>query len=679
MFEGFFTKWQHLRKTDEGGQIITFFILVLIIILLFAMMTINIGQIALLKTRTANAADYAALSAASSVGSVAHFYYRNVMGSENPNCETDAWFWFDVVLFVVGVLTLNPLLIILSVASFVINQLVLEPDMFDDIQRQLKKLPQHMKFKESTNIAALSMLVRDGVRVVDIHDWDADTRDGFNGTTDTMPRFSFWLSQRLMALNILENEMKDAIKEIIFGLREILGTYVGIYDPVNDDYDIVWEPGPLPELNEKLNPEDSDSWAHEDTPKSLFAEIEDIDAPAYGLDHPDLTFWTPGIKNDKVDYLYRSMGEFYTWAQSLIKLTKSCSKKYGCDDSKVAKAGFLITTMDGWLPALYNDVSSIEWWDIIVGAPSRAEWDSIDYDNIYPWVPGGEDWNWISILTDMSTELQNIYDQLPEDCPTCTPCGPPPCDPMAPPSDPCWKAYNKCLRLWNECQAQLGECGPLVALRQRIDDEEVLDKINALLDALNANFAISFGGITGRIGEAIKDIQDLESEYQVNFDTIYYLWTEEKNGKTLWYCVSVKVEVPRGSDEMPWVHTYTEDSGSQHCAALVNATGYITAEVAYYGPDIPVWYVRGNESDSLLWRFRYRNKLDESVDDMFENEQITDTNGDSIITFEDLTPDKKADLKALMNEFAIKSYSKAKWGYEKMIYMIDTIAITEAR
>lgn len=175
-----------LDRKQPKGQIAVFFILLLVAIFIFTVITINISQVSQLKTTTSIACDSTALSLASALGSMARARWRQIMAhmkmkgdsiDEEPDeykiCKWD-WgrFWRAVgYAFIAWAIPyVGP--IIAAISGAVDNVMFVKA--LKATERALNKLTPKAQMMEGMVSYALRQTVDDPHKEPDTHDLDED-------------------------------------------------------------------------------------------------------------------------------------------------------------------------------------------------------------------------------------------------------------------------------------------------------------------------------------------------------------------------------------------------------------------------------------------------------------------------------------------------------------------------
>ncbi len=164
----FFRKNQPLNQRSQIAVIITF---VIAVIILFVVVFINITKVSQVKTTTSTAADRTALSLASQLGSMSHYYKDKVLKISGPCatppcqvCNTD---WVSLgVLIGVG-LAIIGMAFFLAPAALIAGPLalVITASMLSGISAKYKEMTGYNAFRESALFQALRDIQSDDVEV----------------------------------------------------------------------------------------------------------------------------------------------------------------------------------------------------------------------------------------------------------------------------------------------------------------------------------------------------------------------------------------------------------------------------------------------------------------------------------------------------------------------------------
>ena len=95
------------KRANARGQIATFLLLVIVGVLIFALMTANLGQVALVSTNAANAADSASLYLASQLATKSHQLWES-LGHKVQKCKKKGFFGsFFAIIFAIIMIVLQ--------------------------------------------------------------------------------------------------------------------------------------------------------------------------------------------------------------------------------------------------------------------------------------------------------------------------------------------------------------------------------------------------------------------------------------------------------------------------------------------------------------------------------------------------------------------------------------------
>ncbi len=207
------TLFQRVRaRQGQAGQVATYMVLWVAMLMLLGTVTMNIGEVALVRTRGANAADKAALQLASSLGAIARqtCYQIDKSGRCDTQCgdlgESLLNLFLDSLIPVIGTIIAT---IDLQDATFgqdhqnrSINEQIIE-----------SSLPQRAQLREQSILSAMSDMVDDPRVEEDINDID---RDG--ETTEMISAFSVWFSDRIDREERRGQTRREEVKEMMLYL-----------------------------------------------------------------------------------------------------------------------------------------------------------------------------------------------------------------------------------------------------------------------------------------------------------------------------------------------------------------------------------------------------------------------------------------------------------------------------
>lgn len=318
------------------GQVAAFMIVLLAIGMIMIMFVVNIGQVALNKTRTANAADAAALTIMSSVGQIARQYGLQLGKGKKyikSKCKFDFFNIFKIILIVVGAILMwwNPaywvwaagfVIAAGSVTSIAIREGLIVPSVIRKFNRQFNKLPDPRdQIREGGLLTAFLRTLDEPNRIPDARDIDED-----GDRTELISPFSDWYDRRLAALvGDAEGQKPGALSKLtdlktqLQALHDAMVTLrAQLIDPgfpafewtEGEGCDVTfWLPG-----DQSSSPDEPDDCPvcppgaddMEDPP-----EIEDFCGPC-----------GPGVGGapDKVDWLIVQLDDFINWSEQVLEL-----------------------------------------------------------------------------------------------------------------------------------------------------------------------------------------------------------------------------------------------------------------------------------------------------------------------------------------------------------------------
>jgi len=203
----YFIFWQKFKKGKVTGQIAILFTLSIAVIILFTVITINIGILSNKKVTVDIAADIGALSMAAQLGSQARYLSETVLDGSDDVCSIKIADWLDFLTIVLGPWAWgwNILLRALALYDFFQKRSNVSGKESESLNRDMSRLTQEQQIREQGMFTALRLVVNDPARVIDVNDVDEDER-----TDDKVSRLSSWYKQRLITLYKLE---KGIIKD----------------------------------------------------------------------------------------------------------------------------------------------------------------------------------------------------------------------------------------------------------------------------------------------------------------------------------------------------------------------------------------------------------------------------------------------------------------------------------
>ncbi|MFH1202541.1 MAG: Tad domain-containing protein [Candidatus Omnitrophota bacterium] len=386
MPRGFLDYWR-LKKTTPFAQIATIFTILIMVVFLLTVITVNVGRVALIKTRVSNAADSAALAMVSTLGSMSHYF------TEKEGCEMDWGQLFDLILALAGfVISLIPggasigvPMMLGGLAGFVAKNIMTATAM-RAFNRKMQKLNVTQQIGEGAILNALGKVVDDDNFVTDIHDYDEDGE-----TDDKISYFVDWYSRRLDQLDQIGNQAQERagqLRDRVFEFLLYTGgmvrcAYFGCDNDLDPDPDLYsvqchywsdspslggfcYPPNPLPPnpwvfmgyddaLDEGIiwpgiffQAKGFRDWFLVDTFIPLLDILENGHLPEWP-GYP-VSFWQTGENNDQVDELLSEMDEFYFWGRFILG--------YYFDNSGLTRYlnDFIIKKFaEFWIPDLYRD------------------------------------------------------------------------------------------------------------------------------------------------------------------------------------------------------------------------------------------------------------------------------------------------------------------------------------
>ncbi len=159
------------RNKSQIAVIITF---VIVILILLVVVFINIAKVGQIKTSTSQATDRAALSLASQIGSMAHYYKVVALNDQGTEETIDGkkvltyceWNWKTIIMFVIAILTFiayfvwPPALLIGAALGFLVNSMML-----GGIAAKYREMTSYNAIREATLFQALAAVQTDDVQL----------------------------------------------------------------------------------------------------------------------------------------------------------------------------------------------------------------------------------------------------------------------------------------------------------------------------------------------------------------------------------------------------------------------------------------------------------------------------------------------------------------------------------
>lgn len=213
-----------------SGQMAILIIVVLAVLILFIAVLTNIGKLAHRKAQMENAADKAALSLGSQLGSLAYQYSQKACGGGT----TGGWkrsfsFIFKVLAVVVAVVALcyqqyyvaAVVIGMLGMGLTLYSEFVLDPKQLDALNRQLARIEENLRYSEAAMQNAFIYSITDPNKVGDTYDYDED-----EDTTDEITQYTKWQYERLEELSketgVVEAYKREKKDELIAEFKEFV-------------------------------------------------------------------------------------------------------------------------------------------------------------------------------------------------------------------------------------------------------------------------------------------------------------------------------------------------------------------------------------------------------------------------------------------------------------------------
>ncbi|MBU4418834.1 MAG: hypothetical protein KJ594_03000, partial [Candidatus Omnitrophica bacterium] len=224
----FFRKNLPLNRRSQIAVIITF---VIAVIILFTAVFINISKVIQIKTSTSQAADKVALSLASQLGSMSHYYKDEVLGGQT---EKTGYGWLALVLVLVGSIVggilISPVVLLTGLGLLV--SMSMSTSMLGGItDRFNKEMTTHDALRESALFGALLSTQSDDVELkrvgVSIFRDEATGKDYDLSAIPEMRnankvgRFAAWYYALRLPL-VSDDDLKQALDTFKSGLKRFI-------------------------------------------------------------------------------------------------------------------------------------------------------------------------------------------------------------------------------------------------------------------------------------------------------------------------------------------------------------------------------------------------------------------------------------------------------------------------
>lgn len=223
-------RWFIFYQRKVEGQTATLFILLIAVILILTAITMNIGKVSEIKTTLDNAADGAAMAAASNLGSIANVYNRQTGSTTDYTGIIKSIVAIGITIFnpPLGLLALGANLAIEGYKSYQLNK----------VPRLLSSLSGINQIKETAINYALFSIVVDPNMITDYHDLDEDGE-----VDDEVSQFLNWYTQRV---GLLEEDDDEAGINALYDVadaKQALLDFIGTPEI----------PGPVRDFNETID------------------------------------------------------------------------------------------------------------------------------------------------------------------------------------------------------------------------------------------------------------------------------------------------------------------------------------------------------------------------------------------------------------------------------------------
>ncbi len=234
----FFRKNLSTNRRSQIAVIITF---VIAVIFLFIAVFINLAKVSQVKTTTSTAADKAALSLASQLGSISHYYKDKVLKISGP-CATSPCQVCDddyvSLAVLIGVVVAFGLMIPATMGASLIAlplALVMTASILSGINAKFTEMTGYNAFRESTLFQALSSIQSDDVELKSVGPGifsDAETGKNYNLSAipemrnqKKVSRFAAWyyaLRLPLVGDEAIESAIERFLSDPVGGLRSFV-------------------------------------------------------------------------------------------------------------------------------------------------------------------------------------------------------------------------------------------------------------------------------------------------------------------------------------------------------------------------------------------------------------------------------------------------------------------------
>lgn len=199
--QSFYIFYRMFKKGEASGQIAVLITLMVAVAFLFVAVMLNLNSISRNKLMVTIAAQTGAISMASAVGSWSYYLKMDNLGGHDHVCKLQDTIGKVIAAIIAIALTLmgQPHLavlliisVILTAASLIIDQTVIQPGEIEAWNKEMKKLTEQQQFPEIAIRSAMLMGVTNDRRIQDTGDTDMD------GTaTDFISEFAEQFRQRL--------------------------------------------------------------------------------------------------------------------------------------------------------------------------------------------------------------------------------------------------------------------------------------------------------------------------------------------------------------------------------------------------------------------------------------------------------------------------------------------------
>lgn len=373
-------------RTTRHGQVATYLVVWTMVICLLAAVLMNIGQVASVRTATANAADSSALLLASRLGAIA---WRDCKGMNTlPDCHsecgsTEEAIWDMFFHFLMG--SYSIIGAIIWVAKDLLDATANQDRDNASLNARIGEadIPLHDQLREEAILNAMSQMVDDPRVVPDDYDIDDD-----GNNTELISSFAHWFDDRLRKLDHPNSfpkkevrkiyplllDFRDKVRDFVDFLNNRLDPLLETLCPAGGCYSFPWQPG-------DVLPAD---------PPGGTGILPDCD--------PNISTCSSTEKPNVADEVEWMVSDWPGTPRDFIAFVKHL------EDLK--QAGKLVKRSKGWsklLKGYWNDQLSV-WWTIIDGWKADLSTRSGVPQNVTDTLIAFQ-----QEITDISVEITNFF------------------------------------------------------------------------------------------------------------------------------------------------------------------------------------------------------------------------------------------------------------------------------